>query len=129
MCREAIPYLLNCGGNIVNASSISALAGLPWGGAYSASKGAVLAMTRTIAVEYGRMGLRANCVSPGDIKTPMTASPCFPPDVDLHWMDRCSSLIGAQQPEVVAGVVAMLASDDGIHINGEDIRIDGGALS
>lgn len=129
MCREAIPHLLASGGNIVNAASTSALAGLPWGGAYSASKGAVLAMTRTIAIEYGRAGLRANCVCPGDIATPMSASPHLPEDADRRWLARCSSLNGPRGPEVVAGVIAMLASDDGAHINGEDIRVDGATLS
>jgi len=129
MCREAIPHLLATKGNIVNAASTSALAGLPWGGAYSASKGAVLAMTRTIAVEYGRAGLRANCVCPGDIATPMSKSPRMPKGADFSWMARCSSLNGPRGPEVVAGVIAMLASEDGAHINGEDIRVDGATLS
>jgi len=128
-CREAIPHLLKTAGNIVNAASTASLAGLPWGGAYSASKGAVLAMTRSIAVEYGRAGLRANCVCPGDIATPMSKGARMPSGADFSWMDRCSSLLGPKGPEVVAGVVAMLASDDGIHINGEHIRVDGGTLS
>lgn len=129
VCREAIPHLLKTGGNIVNAASTSSLAGLPWGGAYSASKGAVLAMTRTLAVEYGRLGLRANCVCPGDIATPMSKGVRMPAGVDFSWMDRCKSLDGPKGPEVVAGVIAMLASADGAHINGEDIRVDGGTLS
>ena len=129
MCREAIPHLLATKGNIVNAASTSALAGLPWGGAYSASKGAVLAMTRTLAVEYGRAGLRANCVCPGDIATPMSKAPRMPKGADFSWMARCSSLNGPMGPEVVAGVIAMLASGDGAHINGEDIRVDGATLS
>jgi NAD(P)-dependent dehydrogenase (short-subunit alcohol dehydrogenase family) len=129
VCREAIPHLLKTGGNIVNAASTSSLAGLPWGGAYSASKGGVLAMTRTIAVEYARHGLRANCVCPGDIATPMSKGVRMPAGADFSWMDRCKSLDGPKGPEVVAGVIAMLASGDGAHINGEDIRVDGGTLS
>ena len=128
-CREAIPHLLKVGGNIVNTASTSSHAGLPWGGVYSSSKGAVLAMTRTIAVEYGRLGLRANSVSPGDVATPMSKGVKMPEGVDFSWMDRCKALAGPRPPEVVAGVVAMLASDDAAHINGEDIRIDGGTLS
>lgn len=129
MCREAIPHLLERGGNIVNAASTSSLAGLPWGGAYSASKGAVLAMTRSIAVEYARAGLRANCVCPGDIATPMSRGARMPEGADFSWMARCSSLSGPRGPETVAAVVAMLASADGEHINGEDIRVDGATLS
>ena len=129
VCREAIPHLLKTGGNIVNAASTSSLSCLPWGGAYSASKGAVLAMTRTLAVEYARHGLRANSVCPGDIATPMSKGARMPTGADFSWMDRCKSLTGPRGPEVVAGVIAMLASEDGAHINGEHIRVDGGTLS
>jgi meso-butanediol dehydrogenase/(S,S)-butanediol dehydrogenase/diacetyl reductase len=129
LCKAAIPHLLETSGNIVNAASTAALAGLPWGAAYSASKGGVLAMTRSIAVEYAKQGLRANCVCPGDIATNMTANVSMPAMPDADQMVRISSLTGVKGPEAVAAVIAMLASDDGIHITGEDIRIDGGTLS
>jgi NAD(P)-dependent dehydrogenase (short-subunit alcohol dehydrogenase family) len=129
LCREALPHLLESGGNIVNAASTAALAGLPWGAAYSASKGGVLAMTRSIAVEYAKRGVRANCICPGDIKTNMTVDISMPDDFDMELLGRISSITGPMGPEVVAGVIAMLASNDGAHITGEDIRMDGGTLS
>ncbi len=129
MNRAAIPHLLETRGSIVNAASTAALAGLHWGVAYSASKGAVLAMTRSIAVEYAKQGLRANCVSPGDIKTSMTTGLAMPDMPSQEQIIRISSLDGPLGPEVVAGVIAMLASEDGRHITGEDIRVDGGTLS
>ena len=129
LCQAALPHLVESGGSIVNAASTAALAGLPCGAAYSASKGGVLAMTRSIAVEYAKRGVRANCVCPGDIGTNMTADVEFPPTMDFKLMPRISSLSGAKGPEVVAGVIAMLISDDGIHITGEDIRVDGGTLA
>jgi len=129
LCKAVIPPLLETRGSIVNAASTASLAGLPWGAAYSASKGGVLAMTRSIAVEYAKQGLRANCVCPGDIKTNMTVNVSMPDMPDPDQMVRISSLTGARGPEAVAAVIAMLASDDGIHITGEDIRIDGGTLS
>ena len=107
----------------------AALAGLPCGVAYSASKGGVLAMTRSIAVEYAKRGVRANCVCPGDINTGMTDNIDFPETMDWDLMPRIMSLTGARGPEVVAGVIAMLASEDGIHITGEDILVDGGTLA
>lgn len=128
MCRAAIPALLETRGNIVNAASTAALAGVPWAAAYCASKGAVLALTRSLAVEYAAQGLRANCVCPADIETPMT-KPTFPAGVDLKLLARIRARTGVQGPDAVAGVIAMLASDDGIHITGEHVRIDGGALS
>lgn len=129
LCKAALPELLKTQGNIVNAASTASLTGLPWGTAYSASKGGVLAMTRTIAVEYAKRGVRANCVCPGDINTNMAANVTFPEDADFSLLSRITSLSGAKGPEVVAGVIAMLASDDGIHISGEDIRVDGAMLS
>jgi NAD(P)-dependent dehydrogenase (short-subunit alcohol dehydrogenase family) len=129
LCRAALPPLLETRGSIVNAASTAALSGLPCGLAYSASKGGVLAMTRSIAVEYARRGVRANCVCPGDIKTGMTDNVGFPDSMDWDLLPRIMSLSGAKGPEVMAGVVAMLASSDGIHITGEHIRVDGGTLS
>ncbi len=129
LCKAVLPELLKTGGNIVNAASTASLSGLPWGTAYGASKGAVLAMTRTIAVEYAKRGVRANCVCPGDISTNMAAKVTFPADADMSLLGRISSLSGPKEPKVVAGVIAMLASEDGAHITGEHIRVDGGTLS
>jgi NAD(P)-dependent dehydrogenase (short-subunit alcohol dehydrogenase family) len=129
LCRSVLPHLVQTKGSIVNAASTAALSGLPCGLAYSASKGGVLAMTRSIAVEYAKRGVRANCVCPGDINTGMTDGIKFPKTMDFELMPRIMSLTGAKAPEVVAGVIAMLVSDDGIHITGEDIRVDGGTLS
>ena len=129
LCRAALPHLSETRGSIVNAASTAALAGVPCGLAYSASKGGVLAMTRSIAVEYAKRGVRANCVCPGDIKTGMIDGVAFPESMDFDLLPRIMSIGGAKGPEVVAGVIAMLASEDGIHITGEDVRIDGGTLS
>lgn len=129
VCRDAIPHLLKTKGNIVNAASTSSHAGLPWGTVYSASKGALLAMTRSIAVEYSKQGIRANTVSPGDIITEGMSNPTMPEGVDMSLMARCMSLTGRKEPEVIAAVIALLCSDDGKHMTGEDVRIDGGTLS
>ena len=129
LCRAALPHLVASGGSIVNAASTAALAGLPSGAAYSASKGGVLAMTRSIAIEYGKRGVRANCVCPGDINTGMTTGIEYPDNMDFDLIPRIMSLTGARGPETVAGVIAMLASEDAAHITGEDIRVDGGTLS
>ncbi|MFK7976560.1 MAG: SDR family NAD(P)-dependent oxidoreductase [Halioglobus sp.] len=129
LCRAVLPHLLETKGSIVNAASTAALSGLPCGVAYSASKGGVLAMTRSIAVEYGKRGVRANCICPGDINTGMTDNIAFPDTMDFELMPRIMSITGAKSPAVVAGLIAMLTSEDGIHITGEDVRVDGGTLS
>ena len=128
-CKAAIPHLLESRGSIVNAASTAAIAGLPCGVAYSASKGGVLAMTRSLAIEYGKRGVRVNCICPGDINTSMSKDAEFPESMDFDLIPRLMSLTGAREPEVVAGVAAMLASEDAAHITGEDIRVDGGTLS
>jgi meso-butanediol dehydrogenase/(S,S)-butanediol dehydrogenase/diacetyl reductase len=128
-CRAAIPALLDSGGNIVNVSSTSALAGHPWAAAYSASKGGVLALTRTIAVEYGQQGLRCNAVCPGSIDTPITQDFVFPEGVNTKLVRRMMALDRPRGPETVAAAIAFLASDDAAHVNGEHVRVDGATLS
>jgi meso-butanediol dehydrogenase/(S,S)-butanediol dehydrogenase/diacetyl reductase len=129
MCKAALPHLLETGGTIVNTASTAALAGLPWGAAYAASKGGVLALTKALAVEYGRRGVRVNAVSPGSVLTPMGSRSNLPKDIDDSLIQRLLPLDKPRGPETVAGVIAMLASDDGAHIIGEQIRVDGGMLS
>jgi NAD(P)-dependent dehydrogenase (short-subunit alcohol dehydrogenase family) len=129
-CRAAIPALLSAGrGAIVNVSSIAALAGQPWAAAYGASKAGVLALTRTIAVEYGRQGLRANAVCPGSIDTPITASFKMPEGADPRLIHRVMALDKQRGPETVAAAIAFLASDDAAHVNGESLRVDGATLA
>ena len=129
-CREALPHLEKTGGNIVNTSSSSALVGLAYGSAYGASKGGVMALTRSITMEYIRRGVRANSVCPAGIKTGMTNNTQVPEGADTSLWGRHENIAGVWgKPEVVASVIAMLASDDASHINGEEIRVDAGALS
>ncbi len=129
VCRESIPHLLEVGGNIVNTASTAALSGHPWTVAYSASKGGVAAITGTIAVEYGRQGLRANAVAPGSIITPIQNEFRLPEGADITLLDRITALDEHRGPEVVAGAIAFLGSEDAAHINGTVLKVDGGTLA
>ena len=129
MCREAIPHLLETRGAIVNTASTAALAGHPWTAAYSASKGGVLALTYGLAIEYGKQGLRANAICPGSVRTPMHDQFELPAGADGKLVYRIMPLDQFRGPEVAAGAIAFLASDDAAHINGVALRCDGGALS
>ena len=129
LAQAALPHLLESKGSIVNTSSTSALAGMPYGAAYGTSKGGVSALTRTLAVEFGKQGVRCNAVNPGSIKTAMMGGDLLPDDADPQLLMRAMSIGPPRGPEVVAATIAMLASEDGIHINGEEIRVDGGTLA
>lgn len=126
VCRAALPHLLDGGGVIVNAASTSGSFGHPWMAAYAASKGGVEALTHTLAVEFSKRGVRVNAVAPGSVRTGMTKGLDFPADADFELIPRIMSPIGPGDPASVAAVIALLASDDGAHISGEVIRIDGG---
>ena len=129
LTQKALPHLIESKGAIINTSSTSALAGMPYGAAYGTSKGGVSAFTRTIAVEYGKLGVRCNAINPGSILTAMAGPGVVPEGADMKLIMRAQPLDKPRGPEVVAAVVAMLASDDGAHINGEEIRVDGGTLA
>ncbi|WP_396916499.1 SDR family NAD(P)-dependent oxidoreductase [Mycolicibacterium sp.] len=136
--RETLPALLaNPQSVIVNFSSTSAAFAHPYMAAYAASKGGIQAMTHALALEYGKQGLRAVCVAPGSIKSGITdATPGFiPADADWSLFAKLSPIVPTTltsgtaamgDPSAVAGVVAMLVSDDGAFISGTEIRIDGG---
>lgn len=129
MCREAIPHLLATRGSIVNTASTAALAGHPWCSAYSASKGGVLALTRGLAIEYGKQGLRVNAVCPGSITTPISDAFELPEGADAKLVRRIMPLDQFRGPETVASSIAFLASEDAAHVNGVGLRVDGATLS
>jgi meso-butanediol dehydrogenase / (S,S)-butanediol dehydrogenase / diacetyl reductase len=129
MCRAAIPHLLKTRGNIVNVASTAAIAGQPWAAAYAASKGGVLALTHTLAIDYVKQGLRVNAVLPCDIVTPIMNEFALPEGANPKLLRRVMAPMGTGKPEHVAGVIAMLASDDGAFVTGEQIRVDGGTFA
>lgn len=126
VCRAALPHLEDGGGVIINSASTSAEFGHPWMAAYAASKGGIAALTHTLSVEYSKRGVRVAAIAPGSVRTGMTKGLDFPEDADFDLVGRIMSPIGPGDPAAVASVVALLASDDGAHISGEIIRIDGG---
>lgn len=129
MSRAAIPHLLATQGNIVNVASTAGHAGNPWSAAYCATKGAILALTRSIAVDYAQQGLRCNSVSPGSIDTPITTAFHVPEGADAKLIRRSMSLGPMGSPEGVAGAIAWMASDEARHLNGADILFDGATLA
>ncbi|HEY3141780.1 MAG TPA: SDR family oxidoreductase [Acidimicrobiales bacterium] len=129
MSRAAIPHLLATQGNIVNLGSTAAHAGQPWATAYSASKGAIVALTRSIAVDYAKQGLRCNSISPGGIDTPIQAAFHVPEGADPKLIHRVMPLGPYGTPEGVAAAIAWMASDEARHLNGADVLFDGATLA
>jgi len=129
MCRAALPHLLASQGNIVNMSSTAALGAHPWMAAYAASKGGILSLTRALAIEYVKQGVRVNAICPGGVKTALHGTMQLPPDADFDLLKRALPFRDFASPEEIASVVAFLGSADASYLNGIEIRADGGALS
>ncbi len=129
MCQAALPHILKTVGAIVNVASVAGLKSHPYSAAYCASKGGVVLMTKALAVEYGRKGLRINCVCPGGIETPLIAHFQLPDGVSQAALSRISPLGRMGLPHEVAGTIAFLASEDATYINGASIVVDGGMIA
>ncbi len=124
--QAALPHLLDGGGSIVTIASNAGLQGVPYGSAYCASKGGVVQLTRSLAAEFLARGVRANCVAPGGIKTPLQRSFELPPGGDPEHLRRLMTPLGRSKPEEVASLVAFIASDEGRYMSGAIVPFDGG---
>ncbi len=124
--KHALPYLVAGGGAIVTIASTAAIRGHGYGAGYTASKGGVDALTRLLAVQYGPQGVRANCVCPGGVDTPMTAGTFATPEA-IERAKRTVPLGHHAQPQDVGDVVVFLLTDDARHLTGVTLPIEGGA--
>ncbi len=129
-CKYAIPHLRAAGGGaIVNIASVHAVQNVPGTAPYAASKGGVLALTRQIALDYGRDGIRVNAVCPGWVLTPLTEG-IFAASGDPEGMRaqvaRRQVLGRIGTPEDVGKAVLYLASDDASFVTGTALFVDGG---
>lgn len=127
MIRPAIPHLLETKGNVVNVSSTSGLSGQAYGAAYSASKGGVTMLTRALAVEYARKGIRFNAVCPGGVDTPLVGNMTIPDDLEGFLVARMELVRGHfAPPSDIASVLCFLASDDAKNMTGACVPVDYG---
>lgn len=134
-CKHVIPEMRRRGGGaIVNTSSVQAFASQRTVAAYSASKGAVLSLTRTIALDHAGENIRCNCIAPGSVHTPMldqaahTFAADNPAGAIADW-GRLHPLGRVGTPEEVAKLVLFLAGDDASFCTGGCYTIDGGLLA
>ena len=131
-CREALRQMLAqepAGGSIVINGSISGLAGIPGQGVYAPTKGAVVEMTRQLAVEYALRGIRVNCVCPGTVDTPVlrkAMAESGDPEGFLQGLKDGHPIGRIATPGEVAPAVLFLASDEASFITGAILAVDGG---
>lgn len=125
LCRAAMPHLLATRGNIVIMSSSAGLVGQAYNSAYCATKAAVLMFGKSLALEYGKQGVRVNSVCPGFVKTPLTEGFNIPDDADMDLMARLMPLTEGAEPDEIAAAVAYLASDEARFVTGVALPIDG----
>ena len=128
--KAVLPAMLERrAGSIVTVASVEGLEGAEGGSTYNASKGGVILLTKNLAMDYGRAGIRANCICPGFIDTPLFRSVIgadfFPADCrerirEQHELGRFG------RPEEVAGAALFLASDDASFVSGVALPVDGG---
>jgi NAD(P)-dependent dehydrogenase (short-subunit alcohol dehydrogenase family) len=125
--RAAVPaFRHQKSGAIVNVASIAGLVGLPRRNAYSAAKAGIVALTRSLACEFGPLGARVNAVAPGYVKTEMVARLAREGVVDASALARRTPLRRLARPEEVARGILFLASDAASFITGVTLPVDGG---
>ena len=124
--RACLPHLLNGGGVIVNTASTAGLMGQPYSAAYCASKGGVVMLTKALAAEYIKRGVRVNAIAPGGVDTPIIESFSLPDDADFKLLAKIMSPLGYARPDELASLFAYVASDEARYMTGAIVTMDGG---
>ena len=125
VCKHGLPRLIAAGGGaVVNTASSVALNGLPGRDCYTAAKGGVAALTRSMAVEYGPQGVRVNALAPGTVRTARVIA-MLERDAAVRGM-AARHLVGLIEPEDVARLALYLASDESARTTGQVIAVDSG---
>ena len=124
--QAAIPHLIQSNGSLINVASCSGLMGQAYTVAYSATKGAVIAMTKSMAMEYIKSNIRINAVAPGSVNTKLIDNYSIPDDVNMDLIKPYMGFRGMAEPEEISNVISFLVSDDAKRIHGAVITVDGG---
>jgi NAD(P)-dependent dehydrogenase (short-subunit alcohol dehydrogenase family) len=129
VCKHALRRMVpQRSGSIVNFSSVEGIEGTEGGSVYNASKGAVVLLTKNMAIDYGRLGIRVNCVCPGFIETPMFEA-VMGSEFMVQYRDRYREehkLGRFGRPDEIAAATLFLASDDASFVTGHALVVDGG---
>jgi len=127
--KKVLPIMLGQGkGKIINVASIAGLVGFSNLGAYCASKGGIIALTREMALEYAPQKINVNCIAPGIIKTAMTKEMLADPATKQSF-ESSTPYPRLGEPEDIAQAAVYLASDESDFVNGEILVVDGGWIA
>jgi len=129
MAQAAIPHLLETSGNIVNIASNAGLMGQAYTVVYCMVKGAVVQLTRALAMEFVKTGLRVNAIAPAGTSTNLVATYHMPKDCDWDLVGRYTGMRGMGTAEEIAALFAFVASDDGAGIHGAILSSDRGVTT
>jgi NAD(P)-dependent dehydrogenase (short-subunit alcohol dehydrogenase family) len=127
-CKYAVPLIVESGGgSVINTSSSAGVMGIPGCDAYTATKGATIALTRSMAVEFGPQKVRVNCIAPAGVDTEMLReSSLDDPAFDESGFLRKAPLGRYGSPREIANLAVFLASDESSYVTGAILRADGG---
>lgn len=129
LSQAALPHLLARRGNIVNVASTAGLMGQAYMAAYTASKHALVGLTRAMAVEFGRKGIRINAVCPGGTATPFLQHFTVPENAEVDLIARLALRPDYAAPEDIANMICFVASAEAEFVNGSLISVDGGVVA
>jgi meso-butanediol dehydrogenase/(S,S)-butanediol dehydrogenase/diacetyl reductase len=125
-CQAAIPHLLETGGNIVNIASNAGLMGQAYTVAYCMTKGAIVQMTRSLAMEFAKANIRVNAIAPGGVNTALSTNFSIPEDIDFTLMQPYMGFRGMAEADEIAGLFSYLASEEAKSVHGATLSIDNG---
>ena len=129
VCKHALMHMVEQKtGSLVNIASIEGIEGTEGGSSYNAAKGGVVLLTKNLAIDFGRVGVRANCICPGFIETPMFESVMgLEGMAQVREQYREAHMLGRfGRPEEIASAAAFLASEDASFVTGHALVVDGG---
>jgi NAD(P)-dependent dehydrogenase (short-subunit alcohol dehydrogenase family) len=126
LAQAAIPHLLERDGNIVNIASNAGLMGQAYTVVYCMTKGAIVQLTRALAMEYAKAPLRVNAIAPGGVDTSLSRNFQIPDEVDFELMARYTGFRSMGSGDDIAAMFALVASDEGRSIHGAILSVDRG---